>query len=169
VVRSWGRFDYAMDHWDFLFSHNARKADEQTALSTGNNVALDDKNSRGEIQTNWSLWGDRGRVVAGVTYKDERVDSVDKKGPIRPLLLNPLNQQTLLFQAVTSNSQAAYAQLDWDASDTLKLVLAAAYDDSTLTDPQISPKASLVWQMRPNHSLRLSYNEGFQVPNYSEF
>lgn len=169
VVRSWGRFDYAMDHWDFLFSHNARKADEQTALSTGNNVALDDKNSRGEIQTNWSLWGDRGRVVAGVAYKDERVDSVDKKGPIRPLLLNPLNQQTLLFQAVTSNSQAAYAQLDWDASDTLKLVLAARYDDSTLHDPQISPKASLVWQVRPNHSLRLTYNEGFQVPNYSEF
>ncbi len=169
VERQWARLDYTMDHWDFLFTHNARKADEQTALNTGVNVTLDDKNSRGEIQTYWSLWGDRGRLVAGATYKDERVDSVDKNGPFRPSLLNPRNQQTLMYQPVTSNSQAGYAQLDWDATENLKLVLAARYDDSTLHDSQWSPKASMVWQMRPNHSLRLTYNEGFQVPNYSEF
>ncbi len=169
VERQWGRLEYVMDHWDFLFTHNVRDATRQTALSTGNNVALDDKNSRGEIQTNWGLFGDRGRIVAGLTYKDERVDSIDKSGPFRPSLLNPLNQQTLLFQPVTSNSQAGYAQFDFSPTENFKFVIAARYDDSTLHEPQWSPKASVVWQVRPNHSLRLTYNEGFQVPNYSEF
>ena len=167
--RSWFRLDHSMEHWDFLATYNGRKADRQTALATGVNLALDDKNWKGEIQRWWSFAGDRLRLVAGVSYKDEKIDSIDKNGPYRPSLLKRRNQQTLMFEPHQESFSATYAQLDWNASDRVKLVVAGRYDDSTLHDPQISPKAALVFTLAPDHTLRLSYNEGFQVPNYSEY
>ncbi len=169
VARQWLRRHHPLYHFDFLFSNNAGKADRQTALSTGANVALDDKNWKGEAQTWWGFAGDRGRIVGGISYKDERVDSIDKNGPFRPSLLNRTNQQTLLFEPVQSEFSAGYAQIDWSFSDRLKAVVAARYDDSSLHDAQFSPKGALVWAIAPNHSLRLTYNEAFQVANYSEF
>ena len=35
--------------------------------------------------------------------------------------------------------------------------------------PSFSPKGSAVYTIGPNHSVRFTYNEAFQVPNYSEF
>lgn len=169
ATRSWFRLDHSMEHWDFLATYNGRKADRQTALATGVNLALDDKNWKGEIQRWWSFAGDRLRLVAGASYKDEKIDSVDKSGPYRPSLLKRRNQQTLMFEPRQESFSATYAQLDWTPSDRVKLVVAGRYDDSTLHDPQISPKAAVVFTLAPDHTLRLSYNEGFQVPNYSEY
>jgi outer membrane receptor protein involved in Fe transport len=167
--RSWFRLDHSMKNWNFLITENGRDAPKQTALATGNNVALDDKNWKGEIEGWWSFFGDKLRLVSGMSYKDERIDSVDTSGPTRPSLLKRGNQQTLLFEPLQENFTAVYGQLDWAATDRLKVVVAGRYDESTLHDPQISPKAALVFTLAPNHSLRLTYNEAFQVPNYSEY
>jgi|CXWL01.1.fsa_nt_gi iron complex outermembrane receptor protein len=169
VTRRYTRIDYSREHWDVLASYNGRQADRQTALSTGNNLTLDEQNWKGEIQTYWGLFDDRARVIGGVSYKDEKVDSTDENGPLRPSLFNPGNQQTLLFEGVRADSQAAYGQVDWNANDRLKLVVALRYDESSLHTPEWSPKAALVFAVTPNHSFRLTYNEAFQVPNYSEF
>jgi len=48
-------------------------------------------------------------------------------------------------------------------------VVAGRVDESTLHDTRFSPKASLVYSFTPTQTLRLTYNEAFQVPNYSEF
>ena len=74
-----------------------------------------------------------------------------------------------MFEPEDAEAAAAFGQIDWSLSDSLKLVLAARYDDSALHDAQLSPKGALVWQFTPNHTLRATYNEAFQVPNYSEF
>jgi len=169
VDRQWARLNHSMENWNFMAAYNGRKADEQTALSTGVNLALDDKNWKGEMQGWWSFAGDRLRLVGGLSYEDERVDSVDKAGPVRPRLLSPGNQQTLMYEPRIESFAAGYAQLDWILSDRLKLVVAGRYDDSTLHDPEISPKGALVFTLAPDHSLRLTYNEAFQVPNYSEY
>ncbi len=169
VERRWMRFNHSMAHWNFLGTYNRRDGDEQTALSQGTNVVVQDQNWKGEIQGWQSFADDRGRIVYGASYKDEKGTTKDPNGPFRPSLLNPTNQQTLLFQGVSAEFSALYSQFDWSFSDRLKVVLAARYDDSSLHDPQISPKGALVWSMSPNHSLRFSYNEAFQVPNYSEF
>lgn len=169
VDRQWLRLNHSMESWNFMAAYNGRKADEQTALSTGANLALDDKNWKGEAQGWWSFAGDRVRLVGGLSYEDERVDSVDKNGPVRPRLLSPANQQTLMYEPHVESFAAGYAQLDWDLSERVKLVLAGRYDDSTLHDPQVSPKGALVFALAPDHSLRLTYNEAFQVPNYSEY
>jgi len=106
--------------------------------------------------------------VAGISHEDERIDSTDENGPLRPALLNPLNQQTLLYEAVESQADACFAQLDWPLNERLTLMLAARYDDSTLYDPQWTPRGALVFAINPSHTLRFTYHEAFQVPNYSE-
>lgn len=159
VARQFARLDYSRDHFNFLASFNKRNAEKQTALSAGNNVALDDDNFNLEAQTYWGFAGDKARIVLGGSYQDENIDSEDPA----------TGRQTLIFNPVEAKSYAGYGQLDWSLTDSLKLVLAGRYDDSDLHESRVSPKGSLVWAVRPNHTLRASYNEGFQVANYSEF
>jgi iron complex outermembrane receptor protein len=169
VKRLWGRTEYSQSHFNIMGSYNNREADRQTALGPGVNLALDDENWKVEGQTNWDFAGDRGRIVAGVSYEEESIDSLDPSGPARPTLSNPQNRQTLVFRPIDADFTALYAQFDWDLTEALKLTLAGRHDDSSLHDSQFSPKASLVWSFQPSHSLRLTYNEAFQVANYSEF
>jgi len=175
VERNWARVNFSTPHWTLLGSANTRDAPEQTALQTGLNVALDEEAWRGEVQGNWGFFGDHLRLVAGATYEDKSIDSADQNAPPRPRRFGKDRKnvkrlrQTLIYEPIESDSTALYAQLDWQASDTLKLVLAGRYDDSSLHEPQYSPKAALVWSATPEHNFRLTYNQAFQVPNYSEF
>lgn len=159
IERTFFRLNYSFDHWNFLASNGTRDASKQTALQAGNNIALDDELSSFEVQTYWNLGGDKARLVLGGSYSEEDTNSIDPA----------TGRQTLLFEGVTNEALAGYAQLDWSLTDSLKLVVAGRYDDSDLHDPQTSPKAALVWAVSPNHTLRATYNEAFQVPNYSEF
>ncbi len=159
VVRDFARLDFSRDHLSLLGSFQQREGKRQTALSAGNNIALKDENLHLEAQTYWGLAGDKARIVIGGSYQDESIDSRDPR----------TGRQTLVFRPVDSTSYAGYGQLDWSLTDSFKLVLAGRYDDSDLHESKFSPKGSLVWAVRPNHTLRASYNEGFQVANYSEF
>src|SRR5262249_24062139 len=76
---------------------------------------------------------------------------------------------TLMAEKKNEHQQAVFGQLEWNLGPSLKAVVAARYDDSTLHDAQVSPKGSLVWSFDGNNTLRLTYNKAFQVPNYSEF
>ena len=52
-----------------------------------------------------------------------------------------------MFQPVDSDSQAVFAQVDVQAHDKVKLVFAGRWDDSSLHDSQVSPKASVVYSV----------------------
>lgn len=173
VERRWARGNFSTPHWNFLGTTNAREAPRQTALSTGNNLALDEESWKFEVQTNWSFAEERFRVVAGASYRDDDIDSSDEGSRPRPRAFQgggaKSTRQTLLFEPVHHDFAALFAQADWWVNERLKLVVAARYDDSSLHDAEISPKAALVWAIDEGSSLRLSYNRGFQVPNYSEF
>ena len=157
--RPWARFNYASNHWNFLAGYTQRKAPEQLALSSGTNLSLDTHNTQFELQGHLDFAGGDARIVGGVSYRDESIDSRDPKTGL----------QTLLFEPVDSHREALFAQLDWSLTNRLKLVVAGRYDDSTLHDAQFSPKGSLVFSANPNNTFRLTYNEAFQVPNYSEY
>jgi outer membrane receptor protein involved in Fe transport len=157
--RPWARFNWNADRFNFLAYYNGRDAPRQLALSSGSNVALDEYNLQFEGQTNWRFAGDRVRVVVGASAGVEEIDSFDRD----------LGRQTLLFEAVESDQQALFGQVDWKIADQLKLVLAGRGDWSSLHEAQFSPKASVVYSFHDNHSLRFTYNRAFQVANYSEF
>ncbi len=159
IERPWARANYSTRHWNFLAYYTGRDAPRQTALGPGNNLSLDTEKLQFEVQTNWDLAGDRGRIVFGASYGTEDINSLDKT----------TGRQTLIFAPVDNVKTALFGQFDWKFTDKVKFVLASRFDTSDLHTDQFSPKASLVFSPNDNHTIRLTYNEAFQVANYSEF
>jgi outer membrane receptor for ferrienterochelin and colicins len=157
VERPWVRTNYNMPHWNLSAYYDARKAENQVALSSGAGLYEDSHNIHAEIMTNWDFFKSRARIVGGVAWNEQDVDTA-----------NPAGVQTLMSAAHSEEQQSVFAQLEFDASDRIKLVGAARWDDSTLHEAQFSPKAAIVFTPTANHTLRYGYNRAFQRPNYSE-
>lgn len=156
--RPWARVNFSTNHFNILGYYNGRESPNQLALASGGRIFLDTENWHIEGQTNWDFNDGKVRLVAGVSYEEEEIDTANDQGI-----------QTLVFAPVEHDFTAVFGQVDFDLTDDLKLVLAARWDDSSLYDSQVSPKAALVWSVAPSHTLRFSYNEAFQVANYSEY
>ena len=156
--RTFLRANYSTSNFNFLAYHNTRETPDQIALASGGRIFLDSETSHIEVQANGDLNNGKIRLVGGASYRENEIDTANGSGI-----------QTLIFQAVESDATAAFGQVDFNLTDGLKLVLAGRYDESSLHDSQVSPKAALVWSVADNHTLRFSYNEAFQVANYSEF
>ena len=157
VSRPWLRLNYYHPRFNVAASRNDRDAPKQLALSSGNNLALDSENTALEVQGHWD-W-DTTRLVVGASWEKDEIDSTDPQ----------TGQQTLIFQPIDVDSSALFAQLDWDLSDKVRLVLAGRVDEGDLFDTQFNPKGAIVWAVNPKNTLRFTYNEAFQVANYSEF
>ncbi|HVR42876.1 MAG TPA: TonB-dependent receptor [Thermoanaerobaculia bacterium] len=158
VSRPWARANFSTSRLNAMVYYDARDADNQVALASGARLFEDSSNVRGEIQANQTFAADRIRLVGGLSYNQQKVDTA-----------NPAGVQTLMAEKHDEDQQAVFGQADLDLTDKLKIVAAARYDESSLHEAQFSPKGSLVYSMTPNQSIRFNYNEAFQVPNYSEF
>lgn len=156
VARGYTRLNFSTNHFNFLAYTNNRESPDQVALASGGHIFLNTDNQYAEIQGHGEFG--RVRLVGGASYKEESIDTSNFDG-----------HQTLVFAPVDSDFSGLFGQADVELGDQLKLVVAARYDDSSLHDGQFSPKAALVYSVTPSHTLRFSYNEAFQVANYSEF
>lgn len=154
--RSWTRIGYDALHWSFAGHYNQR---DGVVISRPVGVPLynESRNYRLELLGEREVARGKGHLVGGVSYLDEAVDSADPSGV-----------QTLYIHAVDTQEEALFAQITYELSSRLKAVVAARWDDSTLHDSRVSPRASLVWAPAASHTLRLSYNEAFQIGNYTE-
>lgn len=158
VKRPWTRLNFNTPHWNFLAYYDTRKAEDQLALASGAALFEDSSNLHGEIQGNVGFANGKGFLVGGIAYHEQDVDTSNDAG-----------FHTLMAAAHNEDQQAVFGQLEYSFTEKLKAVVAARVDDSSLHDSQFSPKGSLVYSFTPNHTMRLTYNEAFQVPNYSEF
>ena len=156
--RQFFRLNYSTNHFNVLAYRNDRESPDQIALSSGGRIFLDTNNQHIEVQGNGSFNEDKIRVVGGASYRETEIDTGNDQG-----------RQTLTFRPIDSDAQAAFGQADFQLNDKVKLVVAGRYDESNLHESQFSPKAAVVVGLTPNHTLRFSYNEAFQVANYSEF
>ena len=157
--RPWLRANLAMEHFNFLVDYAVRDAPTQIALSSATNLVLDTDRIHLEGQTNWSFMEEKFRVVAGASFKRETIDTEDPE----------TGRQTLVFEALEKDFAALFGQAEFQATEQLKFVVAGRMDSSDLHDTRFSPKASIVFGVNPNHTVRASYNEAFQVANYSSF
>ena len=156
VERPWARFNFNMPHWNFNTYYDARKAENQIALASGAGLYEDSNNIHAELMTNWDFMGGRTRVIGGIAWNQQEVDTA-----------NPAGVQTLMSDAHEEEQQSAFAQAEFDIGKNFKIVGAGRYDDSTLHESQFSPKAAIVGTFG-NHTFRYGYNRAFQRPNYSE-
>jgi len=148
--RPWARANFTSGHWNVLAYYNERESESRN-LTTGASFALEANNYRVEAQTNWDFAGDRVRLVAGGLFGEEHIKTA------------------ALRESVDANEKALFAQADWRVRDDLKLVGALRWDDHWLYDSRLSPKGSVVWDVRPTQTLRFTYNVGFQEPVYVEY
>jgi outer membrane receptor for ferrienterochelin and colicins len=159
VSRPWTRVNFNTDHFNILGYYDQRKAEDQRALASGGRLFEDSSNLHGEIQGNVGFGNGKGFLVGGLSYHEQEVDTANRVG-FQTLLKTP---------ARSEDQQGAFAQVDFSFTDKLKAVLAGRVDESSLHDTQFSPKGSLVYSFTPTQTVRLTYNQAFQVPNYSEF
>jgi outer membrane receptor protein involved in Fe transport len=158
AVRTWTRTNFNSPHWNALFYTNTRHSANRPSPASGVPLSVDDQNVRVELQGNHEWRGGSVRLVGGTAFGRDAVDTADDQGI-----------QTLLTRAVVTKTGAVFGQLDVRPTQALKLVVASRWDNSTLHDAQFSPKLAAVYDVRPNQSIRVSYNRAFQVANYAEF
>jgi outer membrane receptor for ferrienterochelin and colicins len=172
--RPWLRFNFSHPHFNFLAYQNKRDAPTQRALSRGpspvgfNNLVLDEENWAGEAQGNFQFAESKGHVVGGLSYREEEVDTAATLTSSCPFLSGNCPR------TVGADRQAAYGQVEYAFSPRFKAVVAGRYDQADnfdgdeLYDGQFSPKVAFVIAPSANHTIRLTYNEAFQSPNFSE-
>jgi iron complex outermembrane receptor protein len=158
VQRPWARAQWSDDHWNAQVHYTRRDAPRQLSLATGLNLALDTERLGVEVQTHWRLAADRLKLVFGGSHTIEDLDSFDPA----------TGNQSLLFAPVDGDFSALFGQADYRFSKTWRGVLAARWDGSSLHASRVSPKVALVWNPAPDHTLRWTYNEAFQVASYME-
>ncbi len=158
LERPWAHLRFSTPRWSALAAYTARDNPELIQLNAGVAGALDSERTQLEIQGNKDLAGQKARLVAGTSYARTSVDTSNEQG-----------QQTYLLQEQTEERWGIFAQLDYELGDRVKAVIAARWDESNLHDAEFSPKAALVISPRPDHRLRLTYNQAFQPPNIGEF
>ncbi|MFQ5350618.1 MAG: TonB-dependent receptor plug domain-containing protein, partial [Thermoanaerobaculia bacterium] len=156
VKRPWARFDFSTSNWNLLASYTARDGDG-FFLGFAYPFFTESDRYAVELQGRTGFADGKGFLVGGASTMEESVDS-----------LGPGGVQTVTFKKHTEGFQALFGQIEYSFTDRLKAVLAARLDDNSLHDAQFSPRSSLVWAVRPEHNLRLTFGEAFLTPGYAQ-
>ncbi|MER3523485.1 MAG: hypothetical protein C4326_05300 [Ignavibacteria bacterium] len=152
--KPWGRINFINPNLNVMFWAQGRKSVEpQYSLASG--APLDERSGivHGEVQYNFSTLEDQVRVVLGASHRYYHVNT----------------RGTLMKDVQDDNTSGIFGQVEYTPFEWIKLVGAARWDRSTLHADQWSPKGAIVWTPHADHTLRVTFNEAFQVPNYSEF
>ncbi len=154
--RPWARLAWATDAYHLMAWYSGRTGLEQHNLAAGTQSVDHSRTFHVEGQFNRSFAGDRGRVVAGASWRSA---SVNTEGT----LVAPE------FDDRTDRYGAVFSQVDLAVSDRLKFVVAARIDESNLFATQFSPKAAAVVTLAERQSLRFTYGRAFETPNTLDF
>ena len=128
-------------------------------LTTGAPFNSDSERAQIDGQMERRLRQDTIQLVAGAIGTVEKMDSYNSN----------VGGQTFLFRPITSDSEGVFGEAAWTVAKSVRLLVAARGDWSSLYDFQFSPRASVTFAVTPHQSLRLTYNRGFQVPNSLEY
>ena len=157
AVKPYARVAMAAERYNLFAYWNSRTSiDPQVSLQSGLPIEERSDIFHVEGQTNWSFLRERGRVVAGASFRNTRVNTSGT-------LMNLANDDR------SDDMGSVYGQVEYKLLPQLRVVGAARVDDGDLFDTQFSPKGALVFSPNENHSFRFSVNQAFQTPNYSEF
>ncbi len=157
--RPWIRLNYNTPHYNFMIWRSERDTPiGQTSLNTTAKLYENSYQQHAELQVNYDLFDGKVNLVGGLSYHEQDIDTT-----------NDVGFETLMISGKAEDQQAAFGQATVHIGDHFDVVVAGRYDESSLHDSQESPKGALVWKINENHTLRATYNQAFQTPNFSEF
>jgi iron complex outermembrane receptor protein len=144
--RGWARLELDWDRWNVLAFVNTSGA----PLTGGGEAGrLSERTVHLEGQRDWELDEGIWQIVAGAFYEEDDVDGFDAP-------------------PIDTHREGAYAQVDWHFAEGWNLVTAGRFENATVHDPQFSPRAALLWSVRPDQTLRFTYSQAFQSPSLNE-
>ena len=157
AIKPYVRAAVAHDRYNlFGYWYSRTSLEPQTSLQSGLPIEERSDIFHVEGQTNWNFMEERGRVVAGASARNTRVNTSGT-------LMNLANDDR------SDDLYSVYGQVEFKLIPQLRVVGAGRVDDGDLIETQFSPKGALVYSPNDHHSFRFSVNQAFQTPNYSEF
>jgi len=151
--RPWARLNYNGYGFNLMYWTNGRlNIQPEKSLSTGLDLIQDAWIHHVEAQYNFNALEEKLFLVVGGS---QRFINIDTEG-------------TLMQEARNDNTSSLFSQLEYKFTSSFKAVGAVRWDRSTLHESRVSPKLALVYSFNPVHSIRATYNQAFQAPNYSE-
>ena len=152
--KPWGRINLNSEHLNVMLWGEGRSSREpQFSLASGAPLQEQSEIYNGEVQYNTSVLDDQIRLVVGGSH---RLYFVDTDG-------------TLMAEEKREHTSGVFGQLEYSPFEWIRFVAASRVDWSTLHERKVSPKGAIVWTPFHNHSLRATFNQAFQVPNFSEY
>jgi outer membrane receptor protein involved in Fe transport len=148
IEQSWLRFGFTNRKLDVRGFFTDRQGPDFIDLATGGHGSDDSQRRHLEILGHDEL--ERLRIVGGASYREDDIGHFVVPEPLQ------------------ADWKAVFGQVSYELAD-LRLVISARWDDGTLFDGRVSPRAGLVWGITPRHTVRLTYSEAFQAPTYGEF
>ncbi len=154
--RSYARVSYSHPHWRAQSTYDEREIG-LVILGNGFRGPLVSRRFDTEVQGNTGFAAGRGRLVGGLSYREEESDSTNEEGV-----------QTAMFARVNADYEGLFGQVEYDLTTKLRSVFSIRWDDSNTHPEQVSPRAALIFSPSSQHSLRVSYGQGFQAPSLTD-
>jgi outer membrane receptor protein involved in Fe transport len=154
----WFRFNVAAPRWNVLAYYTGNRLNGTRNLSTNALLYLRSSHIAVEAQGNRQFAGSRGRIIGGVEFGGQMVNSEDPNGA-----------QTLFERKQSTQYGSVFGQVEYRPVPRLNAVASARWDRSTLHDGRVSPRVAAVYELTPSQTLRASYGRAFQVANLTEY
>lgn len=155
--RPYARLGWANAGFNIMAYWNGRRTKEpQYSMASGAPLNETSDIFHIEAQDVHQFSDNKGRVVMGASARNYRINT-------DTTLMRPTNDDRSDYY------YAAFGQLEYALGDNVRGVVAARFDVGPLINPQLSPKAAIVYSPNDRNSFRFTVNRAFQTPNYSEF
>jgi outer membrane receptor protein involved in Fe transport len=158
VDQPWFRFNSASPRWNVLAYYTGNRLNGTRNLTANSLLYIRASHIGVEAQGNRQFAGARGRVIAGVEFGRQAVDSADPNGA-----------QTVYDRKRATQYGSVFGQVEYRLTRKLNAVASGRWDRSTLHDGRVSPRVAAVYALTPAQALRVTYGRAFQVPNLTAF
>jgi outer membrane receptor protein involved in Fe transport len=158
VDSPWFRVNLGAPRWNVLAYYTGDRMDPARNLTANSLIYLHSSQRAVEAQTNRQFAGARGRVIAGVEFGGQTLDSAGPDGV-----------QTAYDRKRSTTYGSVFGQIEYRLTDRLNGVASARWDRSTLHDGRVSPRVAAVYALAPSQTLRVTYGRAFQAANLTEY
>jgi iron complex outermembrane receptor protein len=155
--KPWSRLAWAAPQFNVTAWYTGRDTkDPQVSLASGAPLIEHSAIFQVEGQVHRGFASDAGRIVLGASFRQYNVNTDSS-------LMAPSDDDR------SDTYYSGYGQVEYKPTPQIRVVLAGRLDDSDLIDPFFSPKGAVVFSPNDKHSFRITANQAFQTPNYSEW
>jgi iron complex outermembrane receptor protein len=158
--RPWFRSQYASERFTVMGWYSGRRSNDpgaggnnQTALASGRELREVSDIFHLELQGNVTADDGAFQLVGGVSNRWYSVDT----------------EETLMDDKQDDTITSVFGQAEYQFNPMFSGLFALRYDHFSVIDTdKVAPKAAIVLSPDVNNSIRFTFNQAYQIPNYSE-